>query len=32
MSDKNLDAVLKRIRRVEKGLYDEFEFEDLDDL
>jgi hypothetical protein len=32
MNDKNLDMVLKRIKRVEKGLYDEFEIDDLDDL
>ncbi len=32
MSEKETDMVLKRIKRVEKGLYDEFEFDDLDDM
>jgi len=32
MSEKEAEIVLKRMKRVEKGLYDEFRFDDLDDL
>lgn len=32
MGEKEMEIVLKRMKRVEKGLYDEFRFDDLDDL
>ena len=32
MSEKEAEIVLKRMKRVEKGLYDEFRFDDLDEL
>jgi hypothetical protein len=32
MGEKEMEMVLKRMKRVEKGLYDEFRFDDLDDL
>lgn len=33
MSDKEMDVVLKRIKKVENGLYNEdYNFDDLDDL
>ncbi len=32
MGEKEMEMVLKRMKRVEKGLYDDFRFDDLDDL
>jgi len=32
MSEKEMEMVLKRMRKVEKGLYHDFRFDDLDDL
>lgn len=32
MSERDMENVLKRMKRVENGLYDEFRFDDLDDL
>ena len=32
MSEQGIEVVLKRMKRVEKGLYDDFRFDDLDDL
>lgn len=33
MSDKEMDVVLKRIKKVENGLYiEDYNFDDLDDL
>ncbi len=32
MSEREMEIVLKRMRKVEKGLYHDFRFDDLDDL
>lgn len=32
MNEQEIEVVLKRMKRVEKGLYDDFRFDDLDEL